>query len=119
MSDSAVKGNQGKRYSPKEKEEIAQFIADYNTTHKRGGMKAASDKYGVSVVTLSNWGKSSRKVKKRKVKKAAPKKATAVKKVAAPKAPASVPQEALTRMLAIRGEIEALEKEYESLKAKL
>lgn len=119
MVEKPAKGNQGKRYSAQDKAEIAKFIEAYNAEHKRGGMKAASDKFGVSVVTLSNWGKKTRTAKKRKsqVKKAAPKKTARPKTVV--KAVANDPDAVLARLQAIRSEIAKLEKEYDQLKKQL
>lgn len=119
MSENPVKGNQGKRYSAADKAEMAKFIADYNEQHKRGGMKAASEKYGVSVVTLSNWGKASKTPKKKraKAKKVVQKK---VVKVSAPvEKVVAGPGAILSRMQVIISEVGALEKEYEGLKKKL
>ena len=119
MTENPVKGNQGKRYSAAEKAEMAQFIADYNAKHKRGGMKAASEKYGISVVTLSNWGKAAKSPGKKKTKVKKP----TVQKVVETTAPApkivSGPESILTRMQAILSDIAKLEKEYDTLKKKL
>ena len=123
MAESTAKGKQGKRYTAEEKAEIVQFIAAYNAENKRGGMKTASDKYGVSVVTLSNWGKKTKGPKKRKtaakskVKKAAAK--PVVKTVTAQKKNHEDPDVVLNRLQAIRAEIATLEKEYNALKKKL
>lgn len=119
-----VKGNQGKRYSAEEKAEIVQFIQTYNAEHKRGGMKAASDKFGVSVVTLSNWGKGKRKKAKAKVKakvkaRAKVRKSVAKSKVAPVKSVTDSADAVLKRLQEIRGEIAALEKEFNTLKKKL
>ncbi len=127
MAEKSVKGKQGKRYSAEQKAEMMQFISDYNAKNKRGGMKTASDKYGVSVVTLSNWAKQNKSPKKRKVKaKTAVKKVVVKKKgrkkiaKASPAAPAvESPDAILKRLQAIRAEVNALEKEYNSLKKKL
>ena len=121
MTDKPTVGKQGTRYSPEQKAEIFNFIEAYNTEHKRGGMKAASDKFGVSVVTLSNWGKPARVAKKKKARAKA-KKAPAkkvVKAVAKPKAAPQDPNQILDRMKVILAEIGKLEKEYAGLKAKL
>ncbi len=120
MAAKTAKGNQGIRYSAEQKAEIAQFIKDFNAKKKRGGMKAASVKYGVSVVTLSNWGKTKKGPKKRKaaVKRSVSKKA--VKAVAAVEI--KVIEDAdgiLKRLQTILKEISVLEKEYNSLKKKL
>ncbi len=122
MADKAAKGNQGKRYTADEKAEIIQFIADYNAENKRGGMKSASEKFGVSVVTLSNWSKKTKGPKKRKtrakVKKADAKKI--VKTVAAPvKNTVEGADAVLLRLQAIRAEIVVLEQEYDTLKKQL
>ncbi len=122
MVDKPAIGNQGKRYSAEEKAEMFKFIAAYDSEHKRGGMKAASEKYGVSVVTLSNWKKKDQGPKKRKVKakakKTAPKKV--VKTTAAPAlSDMETPEAILNRLQAIRSEIHALESEYNTLKKKL
>ncbi|MEA3287134.1 MAG: hypothetical protein U9Q77_07140 [Candidatus Marinimicrobia bacterium] len=120
MAESSAKGKQGKRYTADEKAEIVQFIAAYNAENKRGGMKTASEKYGVSVVTLSNWGKKTRGNKKKKttakakIKKGAAKK---VVKTAATKQPVNEdPDAVLGRLQGIRAEIATLEKEYNTLK---
>ncbi len=126
MADKPTVGKQGKRYSADEKADIMRFIAEYNAENNRGGMKAASDKYGVSVVTLSNWGKGNKAGKRRKAKakaKAKAKKVVAQKVVkTAAAAPITVdadPDAILSRLLAIRAEISVLEKEYDGLKKKL
>lgn len=112
------KGNQGKRYSVEEKAEIVAFISSYDAENKRGGMKAASDKFGVSVVTLSNWKNKGKSPKKRRVKRTVAKKSS--KAVAAkPVKVAETPEAILTRLQAIRSEIHILEKEYNGLKKKL
>lgn len=115
MAAKKAKGNQGIRYSAEEKADIAHFIEEFNDKHKRGGMKAASDKYGVSVVTLSNWGKKTRAPKKRRAKAK-----KAVKAVVAPvKIEAESADAILKRLQAIRGEMAGLQKEFNALKKKL
>ncbi len=120
MADKSATGNQGKRYSVEEKAEIVAFIVAYDAEHKRGGMKAASDKYGVSVVTLSNWKRKDKGPKRRKAKG---KKVTAKKSVTTgtttAKVAADSPEAILSRLQAIRAEIHKLEKEYDGLKKKL
>ena len=109
-----------KIYSADEKAEIVAYIIAYDAEHKRGGMKAASDKYGVSVVTLSNWKKKDKGPRKGKTKA---KKVAAKKSVKTASAPAKKiadnPEAILARLQAIRSEINTLEKEYEGLKKKL
>ena len=120
MANKPAIGKQGKRYSAEEKAEIVAFIVAFDAENKRGGMKAASDKFGVSVVTLSNWKKKDKGPKKRKAK--AKKVATrkVVKTTAAPaKVVGETPEAILSRLQAIRAEIHKLEKEYNGLKKKL
>ncbi len=75
----------GVRYTDEQKKEITDFVADYNAANNRGGQAKASEKYGVSQLTISTWikgsGTSSKKAKKADK---APKAAKAPK---APKAP--------------------------------
>ena len=47
----------GKRYTEEEKKAILKFIDDYNKEHKRGGLKAATIKFGATAVTISQWRK--------------------------------------------------------------
>lgn len=118
MVNKPAAGNQGKRYSAEEKAEIVAYIAAYDAENKRGGMKAASDKFGVSVVTLSNWKRKKKGPKKRKAKG---KKVTAKKvvKTTAAKVATDSPEAILSRLQAIRSEVHKLEKEYDQLKKKL
>lgn len=121
MAANSAKGKQGKRYSIEEKAEIIEFIANYNAANKRGGMKTASEKYGVSVVTLSNWSKKKKGPKGRKTKvKTRAKKASAPKvAVAAAKEMGDNPDAIISRLQAIRSEIATLEKEYNMIKKQL
>lgn len=119
MATKAPAGNQGKRYSAEEKAEIVAYIAAFDAENKRGGMKAASDKFGVSVVTLSNWKRKNKGPKKRKAKaKKAPVK-KAVKTEAPVKTAHDSPEAILSRLQAIRAQVSKLEKEYDQLKKKL
>jgi len=112
------KGNQGKRYSAEEKAEIVAFISSYDAENKRGGMKAASDKFGVSVVTLSNWKNKGKGPKKRRAKRVVAKKNKKA-PVTKPTKLAETPEAILSRLQAIRSEIHTLEKEYNGLKKRL
>lgn len=49
------KGDTGKRYTATERDEILKFIGEYNAEHMRGGVTAASKKFGVSIPTLTAW----------------------------------------------------------------
>lgn len=82
----------GIRYTDDQKKEIVNFVADYNTANNRGGQAKASEKFGVSQLTISSWIKGSGTSSK-KAKKAAkaPKTAKAPKAAKAPK-PAKAPK---------------------------
>ena len=45
----------GKRYTEKEKARILSHVDKVNATKGRGGITAASEKYGVTPLTISNW----------------------------------------------------------------
>ena len=105
---SKKKSKAGIRYSIEQKAEIIQFVQE----HGRGGQTAASKKFGVSPLTISKWLKKGRG--------AAPKKKVGRK--AAKKSAAAVPKTTtatLQRMIVIQGELEALQSEFEELKAGL
>jgi len=84
--------NKGKRYTPQEKAQILEFVAEVNSKQKRGGQKAAAEKFGISPLTISNWLKAAGKkaTKKPAAKKPAAEKPAAkkpaTKKVAKKKA---------------------------------
>lgn len=45
----------GKRYSPEEKSKIVAFVTDYNAANGRGGQSKASEKFGISQLTIATW----------------------------------------------------------------
>lgn len=49
----------GKRYTPDEKKQIVDFVNQHNAANGRGGATAASQKFGVSQLTVGAWLKSS------------------------------------------------------------
>jgi transposase-like protein len=123
------------RYPTETKEEAVAFLENFNAENgRRGGLKAACDKYGVTAVTLSNWRSQLRGDSPKKVKKAGTKKAAAPKKkvaaVAAVAAVVAVSAPAvkkasggvvatLQRMGQIHAEMNSLQAEYDALKATL
>lgn len=134
---SAVKG---KRYTPAEKKEILQFIAEYDAKNGRGGQTQAAKKFGVTALTLSTWRKAAAKTADKPAAAAAPAAATTaapaaaktakatkrgrtkkVSKKAAPKAVAAAPaaggglQGKLARLLEISKSIAATELELAKL----
>ncbi|MFC7338682.1 hypothetical protein ACFQY0_15915 [Haloferula chungangensis] len=67
------KSTKGKRYTDEEKQEIIDFVNEYNAANGRGGAANASKKFGVSQLTVGAWlkggakkvGKASSKVSKK------------------------------------------------------
>lgn len=49
----------GVRYSDEQKNEVVNFVIDYNTTHGRGGQSVASKKFKVTPLTVAAWIKAS------------------------------------------------------------
>lgn len=45
----------GKRYTADEKSKIIDFVKSHNSANGRGGQSAAAKKYGVSQLTVSGW----------------------------------------------------------------
>lgn len=70
------KSKKGKRYTDEEKQEIVNFVNDYNAANGRGGAANASKKFGVSQLTVGAWLKG-----KGAAKSSAPKAAAAPKAV--------------------------------------
>lgn len=100
-----------KRYSAAKKQEIIDFVKDFNNTKGRGGQAAASKKFKVSQLSISNWLKGGGASKK----KASKKKARATASSGAKGSVASI----LKRMTVIQEKITALSAEYEALKRQL
>lgn len=46
-----------KTYSDEEKAEVLAFVKEYDEKHGRGGNKAASEKFAINAVTISQWNK--------------------------------------------------------------
>ena len=112
-----------KRYSDAEKKKILDYVETYNQKNGRGGQAAAVKKFGINVNSIRNWSGAASKPKK---KKAPAKKQT--RQVAARarsngatpvKKSASNRVGVLNQMVKIQQEIESLNAEFQSLKAKL
>jgi transposase-like protein len=54
----SIASTKGRRYTSAEKNEILDFIDEYNRVHGRGGQSRAADKFKVSVMTISGWRNS-------------------------------------------------------------
>lgn len=100
-----------KRYAAAKKQEIIDFVKDHNNTKGRGGQAAASKKFKVSQLSISNWLKGGAAPKKKGSKK----KTRATQPGSAKGSVASV----LKRMTVIQERIAALSAEYEGLKKQL
>ena len=49
--------SKGKRYTDKEKAQVLSFVEKTNAENGRGGITAASKKFGITPLTISNWMK--------------------------------------------------------------
>ncbi len=49
--------SKGKRYTDKEKAQVLAFVEKTNAEKGRGGITAASKKFGITPLTISNWMK--------------------------------------------------------------
>jgi len=98
----AKKGKMGVRYTPEQKQDVVQFVNDYNTANGRGGQNQAAKKFKLSVLTVSAWLKAAG-IKKGGVKPMAKKAAKATKLVKAVKA-----GKGLSELEALKAAIRAL-----------
>lgn len=91
-----------RRYTPEEKQEVLNFIAERKTQNKRGAQKEAAERFGISTVTISSWMKATKVKRGRK---------PGTRNTAAPKAlPLAEAQPAdLRRLAAVLEEIAELE----------
>jgi transposase-like protein len=127
-------GVSGRRYTPEEKNEVIDFVHQFNSENGRGGATAAANKYGVSMLTISNWMKAAgspakpgRKVKgaKSSGRSANPQKATKT-TASTGDSDFSGRVSVLNRLAALdrqiastRKELEVLEAEFQKAKASL
>lgn len=127
------KSSKGKRYAPKEKEEILAFVASVNEAKGRGGQSAAAEKFNISPLTISNWIKQAGKPAKKAGRPPKAASAKATKGTKAPKAAKSAKRASggnfasnLRRLADLHEQISKTEAqlnklraEYSSLKGKL
>lgn len=52
------KAPMGRRYTDAEKQEVINYVTDYNATQGRGGQAAAVKKFGVAALTITAWFKA-------------------------------------------------------------
>ncbi|MDF1810622.1 MAG: hypothetical protein P1V20_00340 [Verrucomicrobiales bacterium] len=130
------------RYSDQTKQEVVQFVKDYDAKHGRGGQSAAKKKYKINPISIKKWcvdqgyasgptrkkkaaakpaaaKRATRKPAKRKAKAASkPAAATAAKSAASP-VKAGTTAATLKKMGEITEKIEALQAQFEDLKKSL
>ncbi len=54
-----AKNSKGRRYTIEEKTDVLSYVDSVNAERGRGGQTAAAKKFGISLLTLSNWIRSS------------------------------------------------------------
>ncbi|MCB1133817.1 MAG: hypothetical protein KDN05_22045 [Verrucomicrobiae bacterium] len=86
MSTKSKAASKGTRYTPEQKQEVVDFVNQYNADNGRGGQSAAARKFNISQLTISAWLKKFGKKSAKPAKKAAKKAAKKVAKKAAKKA---------------------------------
>lgn len=74
-SKTAGTSKKGVRYSPEQKQEVINFVNDYNAANGRGGQSHAAGKFGLSVLTVSTWLKAAGAKGGKAIKVAKPSKA--------------------------------------------
>ena len=52
------KGKRGARYTTAQKQQVVNFVHDYNAKHGRGGQSQAAKKFALSVLTVASWLRS-------------------------------------------------------------
>ncbi len=57
-SVSGSNSKKGMRYTPEQKQEVVDFVSDYNAANGRGGQSQAAKKFNLSVLTVSSWLKA-------------------------------------------------------------
>ena len=54
----APKSKKGVRYTSEQKQEVIDFVVDYNAANGRGGQSHAAKKFNLSVLTVATWLKN-------------------------------------------------------------
>ncbi|MGB0291534.1 MAG: hypothetical protein ACPGIA_03045 [Luteolibacter sp.] len=52
------KGKRGARYTTQQKQQVVDFVHNYNAKHGRGGQSQAAKKFALSVLTVASWLRS-------------------------------------------------------------
>lgn len=115
----ADKGKPGIRYTTEQKQEVVDFVANYNSDNNRGGQSKAATKFGISPITVMAWLKAAG------IKKVGNKVAAAAAAPASAKAAKNASSSAsgsfnakLTTLLAMSEEIASAEAALAQLKGK-
>ncbi len=121
----ASKVKPGTRYTPEQKKAVTDFVVAYNVENGRGGSSTAVKKFGVSPLTVIAWLKAAgvkgssnkaKKIVKAPKEPKAPKVAKADKNVGGVTSGGSSAK--LSSMLSLSGQIDKVEAELATLKAK-
>lgn len=109
----AKAGKRGVRYSAEFKQEVVDFVSDFNASNGRGGQSRAAGKFGLSVLTVATWLKNSgaKKPANRKIGKA-------VVKAAATSVPAGLAAK-VSNLITLSDEVRSAEVALEKLRGKL
>ncbi len=52
------KGKRGARYTTQQKQQVVDYVHEYNAKHGRGGQSQAAKKFALSVLTVASWLRS-------------------------------------------------------------
>ena len=52
------KGKRGARYTTQQKQQVVNYVHEYNAKHGRGGQSQAAKKFALSVLTVASWLRS-------------------------------------------------------------
>jgi lipoprotein-anchoring transpeptidase ErfK/SrfK len=103
----------GMRYSAEQKQEVVDFVVDYNAANGRGGQSHAAKKFNLSVLTVSSW------LKKLGAKASGPKSLKAAPAPAALNAKFASLIEVSDQLRKAESEAEKLRVKYDALRASI
>ncbi len=116
----------GRRYSPAHKQKVVDFVNSVNAEKGRGGVAAATKKFGITALTVSKWMKDAAAAGGAVIKPAGKKSRPGARKAARGTRTAGGRAQVLSQLSKIHDEIaakkadlDALERRFEKLKAAL
>lgn len=59
-SKSIGKGKRGARYTTEQKQKVVDYVHEYNAKNGRGGQSHAAKQFGLSVLTVASWLRSTK-----------------------------------------------------------